>query len=120
MMLLIMHIYYLIREEKIESKNMDYLIEELIKHRNIYFNNNKKNLLDDTPFREFIIECLGETIDSKRKFFLSASERKKEHKRIKFNYDPTASHPKFKPEAYKFLNTSGNIITNSMFLIINK
>ena len=119
MMLLIMHMYYLIREEKTESKNMDFLIEQLIKHRNTYFNKHNKHLLDDTPFREFIIECLGKTIDSNRKFFLSVTQKRKEKKRLIFNYDPTGSHPNFKPESYKFSNTSGNIIKNDMFLIIN-
>ena len=92
-----------------EMNNMDYLIETLVNARNSYLKNNNKTVLDDTPFQEFRLSCQGDTIDQARKFRLSVAEKLKKKQRIKFRYDPLDKNEKFKPDAYKFPNTSGGI-----------
>ena len=86
--LLIKHIYYHINNNKLESHNFDYLLEDIIKIRNNYLKKNKKTILDDTPFQEFRIECMGKTTEPSRKFRLSVAEKLMKKERIKFRYDP--------------------------------
>jgi hypothetical protein len=110
--LLIMHIYYLVNGDKILSQNYDYLLEEIIKIRNNYLEKNNKTILDNTPFQEFRIQCMGETMDSSRKYRLMIAEKIANKQRIKFKYDPYASNDKFRPDAFKFDNSSGNLNTS--------
>ena len=53
---------------KIVKKNIDYLIQNLIQYRNDYLLKNNKNPLDETPFQEFFIQCLGETHNTQIRF----------------------------------------------------
>lgn len=107
--LLIIHMYHKTYKNFKEMNNMDYLIETLVNARNSYLKNNNKTVLDDTPFQEFRLSCQGDTIDQARKFRLSVAEKLKKKQRIKFRYDPLNKNEKFKPDAYKFPNTSGGI-----------
>ena len=110
--LLIKHIYYLINSNKILSQNYDYLLEDIIKARNNYLEKQKKSILDNTPFQEFRIDCMGETMDPSRKYRLMIAEKIANKQRIKFKYDPYAKNEKFDPNVFKFDNTSGNISTS--------
>ena len=106
--LLIKHIYYHINNNKLESHNFDYLLEDIIKIRNNYLKKNKKTILDDTPFQEFRIECMGKTTEPSRKFRLSVAEKLMKKERIKFRYDPNVDK-NLNPDKMIFDNTSGNI-----------
>jgi len=110
--LLIKHIYYLVNENKILSQNYDYLLETIIKARNNYLETHNKTILDNTPFQEFRIQCMGDTMDSARKYRLMMAEKIANKQRPKFKYDPYAKNDKFSPDAFKFDNTSGNINTS--------
>lgn len=92
-----------------EMETSDYMLETLIKERNEYLKKHKKSILDDTPFQEFKISCMGETMDQSRKFFLSVAEKIKNKQRIRFRYDPNANNKNFVPGSYKFSNGSGGI-----------
>ena len=92
-----------------EMETADHMLETLINARNDFLKRHKKSILDDTPFREFRINCMGETMDQARKFRLSIAEKIKNKQRIKFRYDPTAKNEKFVPGSYKFANSSGSI-----------
>ena len=107
--LLIMFIYHHINNNKLESSNLDYLLEDIIKIRNNYLKNKKKTILDETPFQEFRIQCMGKTIETSRRFRLSVAENLKKKKPIKFRYDPTNKPRNFNPDKHNFDNTSGNI-----------
>lgn len=106
--LLIKHIYYHINNNKLESHNFDYLLEDIIKIRNNYLKKNKKTILDDSPFQEFRIECMGKTTEPSRKFRLSVAEKLMKKERIKFRYDPNVDK-NLNPDKMIFDNTSGNI-----------
>lgn len=115
--LLINHIYHHINNNKTESSNLDFLLEDIINIRNNYLEKHKKTILDNTPFQEFRIQCMGDTIESSRKFRLSVAEKLKKKLPVKFRYDP-ANPKNFSPDKIKFDNTSGNV-NNSRNKIIN-
>ena len=53
------------------------LISHLIEIRNIYFEKEHKNIFDDTPFKEFVVNCIGETMMPEKKKRLLIEYRKK-------------------------------------------
>lgn len=115
--LLVTHIYHHINNNKTESSNLDFLLEDIINIRNNYLEKHKKTILDNTPFQEFRIQCMGDTMESSRKFRLSVAEKLKKRLPVKFRYDP-ANPKNFTPDRIKFDNTSGNV-NNSRNKIIN-
>ena len=106
--LLINQLYHSINKNYNEASTLDFLLENIINKRNEYLKKTNKTILDDTPFREFRIECQGETMAPDRKFRLSIADKIKKRQRIKFRYDPAARNEKFVASAYKFANSSGN------------
>lgn len=95
-----------------DEKGLYYTVtSHLIEMRNHYFKANNKTMLDETIFREFIAECMGETIQPDRQRRLLIESRKKKNKRYTFTYEP-ADGIKEPESTYVFANTSGNIIVN--------
>ncbi len=96
--------------------NLDFKVSEnkianLLFAKNNYLTKNKLTILDDSPFREFEIECLGETISFRRKTRLRMQERKDKNMAIVYRYIPSADNNNLKKD-YKFYNESGSLITN--------
>ncbi len=114
MMLMQTEIYFLVNNRKREMSNMQYLYTNLLKHRNRYLKEEKKTVLDDSPFQEFQLACLGEAGDPRRKYFLGIIERKKQGKRYTFAYRPEDNNVKLeaaiKEGKMMFDNYSGNKI----------
>lgn len=111
-MLLILNIYHTIYENKVEANNLDYLLEDIIKKRNNYLKKNNKTILDDTPFEEFRIDCIGKTIDPSRKYRINLAEKFKSKKKFKqFKFEPPNDN--FNPDIFNFKNTSGKINTSN-------
>lgn len=113
--LLIYNLYHYVYNNIVESENMNYLLENIIKLRNIYLNKNNKSILDETPFQEFRFDCLGDTIPPDRKFRLKAYEKFNKNERIKIRYSPG---DKLKNKNFNYNNSSGNI-NNTKNRIIN-
>ena len=109
LMLLIKFIYLHINDNK-ESKVYDFMLENIITLRNEYLNKNDKSVLDDTPFEEFIVNCLGDTIDPSRKKFvlINSSKYTYEKTKLQFRYD-IDNPPKLDLSKISFRNISGNI-----------
>jgi hypothetical protein len=118
MRFLIEYTYNKINNLNIEKNNMAFLIKNIIDARNIYLKKNKKTILDETPFQEFIIDCIGYTIDPKRKYFVTVTEKRKKKQKTQFIYDPKYNHENFNTKAYRFNNSSGNLIRNSRDYIL--
>jgi len=120
LMLLIKFMYYHINNDKKESKNYDFMLENIINLRNKYLKDNNKTVLDNTPFEEFRINCLGETMDQNRKKFLTISSSKDsyEKKKLSFKYN-IDNPPKLNINEISFRNLSGNI-NNTNIRIINQ
>ena len=113
----LIHLNNSINNNKTEASNLDFLLEDIIKIRNNYLEKHKKTIFDNSPFQEFRIQCMGETMESSRKFRLSVAEKLKKRQPIKFRYDP-ANKKNFDPDRIKFDNSSGNI-NNTRNKIIN-
>lgn len=100
-------LYHLINGHVIESRNLNYLMDSLVKVRNSYLDKNNLTILDESIFKEFNIECDGDTMEPMREFRLSSN------KSISINYNPLRKNPK---AIRKFLsisydNSSGNVNT---------
>lgn len=102
-------------EDKYHYHNI--MTSHLIEIRNYYLKKNKKTLLDESLFKSFIPDCVGETMDPQREARLLREKKYKEGKLVMFRYDP--SKPREAPD-YKFANTSGNEIRKDKNLKITK
>jgi hypothetical protein len=96
--------YYLINKNNIANNYIN-MINNLNKTRNNYLDKNNLTILDKTPFQEFIIKCIGNTIEPFRMHRLKLIKDK--HK-ILYNYEPSKNIKE--PENRIFDNESGNII----------
>lgn len=67
-------------KNKKELNNFNYMVKNLIDKKNIYLDEHKKTILDDTIFKEFDVNCIGDTIKSSRKSRLYIMKKRKEYK----------------------------------------
>mgnify|MGYP003344137386 CR=1 FL=1 len=65
------------------------LVSHLLSCKKEFFKKNKKTLLDDTVFKDFVVDCMGYTVDPKRERQLLLESRKNKGKRIIFRYEPS-------------------------------
>ena len=100
--LLIDMLYNAINKKMKEAQNSEYLVRKLFDIRDKYLEERNITVLDDSPFKEFIINCDGTPYDVLREDRLKQTEKKIK----KFTYTPTGREQKV-PE-YKFPNCSGN------------
>jgi hypothetical protein len=108
--------YSITNNDKLNENNNLIMINNLSYTKNKYLNNKNKTVLDKTPFEDFIIECNGISLDSRRESFLEKYNKKKNNKRINFRYEPTGKQINI--PVYNFDNTSGNEIINIKNLTI--
>lgn len=102
-------------EEKYHYHNI--MTSHLVEMRNYYLKKNNKNLLDDTLFRSFVTDTVGEIVDVNREISLERDRKYKEGKLVIFKYNP--AEPRTPPD-YKFANTSGNEIRKPINLKVTK
>jgi len=102
-------------EEKQHYHNI--MTSHLVEMRNYYLKKNKLTLLDESPFKTFIPDCTGSTMEPGRETRLLRDKKYKEGKLVVFKYDPL--NPKDPPD-YKFANTSGNPINKPINLKVTK
>jgi len=107
-----------IKDDKMELfyNNMTSMLVEI---RNFYFKKKNKTMFDDTIFEEYLVTCIGESVDPHREKWLRNKYIRKEKKRRGFNYNPDERYKESDPD-YTFANTSGNIINNiKNFRVLN-
>ena len=85
------------------------MFTRLIKARSKYLENNNKTIIEETPFQEFTMQCMGEPIDLQRQSFLEGLEKIKKRKAIKYSYNPKGT-PGRAPD-YRFKNFTSELIT---------
>lgn len=102
---------------KEENKYYD-MASHLIQMRKYYLKEKEKSIFDKTVFRDFVSECVGETKDAKLENIEEIKKLKKSHKKYAFKYDPEEKKDA-KIEEWTFLNSSGNIISNTRNYKIN-
>lgn len=91
------------------------MIETMLDTRNKYLEDVGKTVIDKTLYEEFIINCLGKTMEFTREYLIKMySKKKKKQKRITFIYDPNESTIFNNTELtnYKHKNTTGLIRQN--------
>lgn len=82
------------------------MITRLLKARDTYLNYTKNTILDDTPFQEFVFDCIGKPVNPIRNSLLEGIKRKKQGKQMKFAYRPSGKSGRI--PNYRFDNMSGN------------
>jgi hypothetical protein len=92
--------------------NYSTMISNLVSVRNEYLDREKLTVLDQSPFREFKINCIGTTISQARLSRLRMIKRREEGKSPAFSYVPNANHSEKVESTYFFKNSSGNVINN--------
>jgi len=91
------------------------LISNMIHIRNLYFKITGKGPLDNTVFKEFIVQCVGETLTQDRKYKIDVMTKKESGKVPIFRYNP---EKKSDLPKYNFPNTSGNVIKSLLMMKI--
>jgi len=83
----------------------------LLTVRNSFFERNNKTVLDNTIYKEFIIECIGTTSDFSREFMLKLNEKREKGIKGTFSYDPNISLGVYIPNLY-FEQSDGLELSN--------
>lgn len=100
--------YHIINKNTSEDHNYLLMLYNINKAKNSYLDKHNKNVLDKTPFEEFIIKCIGMPHDPVRAARLDMTAKYKKGLRPNFKYEPSGNPIKI-PE-FKFSNSSGNQI----------
>jgi hypothetical protein len=99
--------YERVNEHKENEKMYYEMASHITQMRKLYFNETEKTLFEDSIFKDFVIECMGETKSDK---ILHAEEMKK-NKRVTFRYSPE-DNKTIDLTRWVFANSSGNKIHN--------
>ena len=111
------YIYYIINRNQNESNNYLNLFLNFNKARDEYLTSHNLTVINNSPFQEFKLDCIGKSIKLDRLDRLEMIEKRKKGLPLKFRYEPTGNPGKV-PE-YVFKNSSGNQVINQKFFIIN-
>jgi hypothetical protein len=87
------------------------MTSHLIEIRNHYLDKNKKTLMDNTLFQEFVPDCIGKVMYQERELRIEREKKYKSGKLVVFRYNPSEDK-KDTVSTYRFANTSGNKISN--------
>ncbi len=90
------------------------IVSHLIQMKHYYLDKKNKNIFSEGIFKDFIIECIGQTMSLKKETAERIRRRKELGKVLVFQYRPDDKllNPKDESEKFKFKNSSGNIIRN--------
>lgn len=112
---LILYTYHII------YKNKEYLLLNTLsilmeRCKKKYLKKKEKTIFDQTLFKEFIIDCIGNEQEVKKERWIQGEKKKKKKQTPRFKYIPE----KPKTSSYIFKNISGNIVTNKKNYLFNK
>lgn len=102
---------YVNRSDK--YKIVESRMKKLLEEREKYLEKNNMDVLDQSPYKEFVIRCSGETIDPAYKFRVERENKRSKGKRTMFTYNPQSQKGGPLPD-FRFNNSSGNKMKNSM------
>jgi len=116
-------LYYLIHYNyngifRLNFKEYEARIANLLDAKNTYLTKNKKTILDDTKYQEFQIECLGTTMAFQYKSRLKTQARIDKGGVIIYRYNPANEKKSSLSREFRFLNEAGTLITNDKFKYI--
>ncbi len=101
-----------VTEDKNQYQFYNIMFSHLVELKHYYFERTKKDMLDDTLFQEFVIDCVGHTIHPKREQMLNQNKKGKSRSAY-FHYDPAKQRKDRGDSMYRFANSSGNVIQKS-------
>jgi hypothetical protein len=104
---LIMYNLAIIRDNKFNQTLYMTMFVRLLKARDIFLEKNNLSVLDESPFEEFTMKCMGDPVDSIRQSRLNISKNVKKGKAAKFRYRPSGGEGKV-PD-YRFMDSSGQL-----------
>jgi hypothetical protein len=104
------------------NKNLYYaIVSNLIEMRDHFYKTNKEaNLLSKTIFKEFIIDCLGDTISPENERELLIASRKKKNITLTFRYKPEEKKSYIYKKDYNYVESSGLKINKTKNLRLSK
>ncbi len=109
--------YRIIGDEDIKLVYM-IMVSHLIQMRNYYLSNTRKTIMDNTPFRDFVVTCIGPDTHQDHSILLKYEARRAKNKPSLYIYDPHKNRKEEKDPKFSFPNISGNIITNEKRLVL--
>jgi hypothetical protein len=93
------------------EKDSYHVLSHCIQMRHEYFVKYQANYLLNTPFKDFVTNCIGEEVTSDKKMRIRIDRRKQQKKPLVHRYIP-ADEIKESPPKFIYNNTSGNKIVN--------
>jgi len=85
------------------------MTHNLLDMRNFFFETTKLSVMDDSVFKDFIIDCVGSTLTPEMHRKNLINSRKKYNHKLTMVYEPTEQSANVEPVSnYKFANNSGN------------
>ena len=100
------------------------MIYQMIINRNEFLKKNKKTVIDETPFKEFVFECKGKAVDFARKSIIERTNAYNKRGRkgsFLFRYDPANDgDPDYNSSRFKQQNITGMQIKNDKYLSLNQ
>lgn len=93
-------------------------ISHILEMRQYYFNKYNKNMLSNSLFRDFVLECKGYAVTPEKERAILIEQRKKKNQRVIYAYDPSDGK-KDNDNNYIFANSSGNPVNNPKNLKLN-
>lgn len=88
------------------------MVSHLLQMKKYYFEENKKNIMDNTPFKEFVLDIIVPTDNPDNESHMKYERRKAKNKAGIYIYDPSKIKKEEKIENFFFPNISGNKIIN--------
>ena len=113
-LMMIISLYYrnYIMNDRFGTQNMDTLMYNLIDMKNKYLQKNNKSTYDDTPFKEFIVNCMGKPVDVMNEFRANISKNVASGKGTGLFCHTIGEKINERKMNRTFNNTSGNQIKN--------
>jgi hypothetical protein len=107
----------IIKNKIFKFNDIQIMYEKFVSHlliiREFYFKKNKKNILDDTIFKDFITDCIFPDFNPDHENLIRYEKRKEKNKPSMYVYDPNRNKKLTKDENFYFPNISGNQIKNN-------
>jgi len=98
-------------QNKVKEKFYRNMYSDLFIMRRYFLDTYNQSVFDDNNFKEFSLECVGETMPLEREHQSEIKRRKKLNKMLVFKYNPDEKRVN-EPPKYVFFNSSGNEINN--------
>jgi hypothetical protein len=116
---LLIHRQYQYINRSDDYKLYEHMMKNMLDKRHDYLEKNVMTVVDNSPYREFIMRCVGDSIDSIRAYRIKMSKKRAEKKATSFRYDPATQRDGFKMPEFTFKNSSGNEYKNGIMKMFN-